>query len=138
MNVLEFDRKPKKVYAIVALILLVIEVLIERYAHDDFIRPYIGDFFVVILIYSIMMSLSNFKVFTVAKATLLFSYLIEIAQYFEAVSVLGLEDYKWARIVIGTSFSWWDMLMYSLGFLFILFAEWYTSKQKKISFYSKK
>ncbi|AGC75448.1 uncharacterized protein DUF2809 [Nonlabens dokdonensis] len=123
MNLPKLHRKPKKVYIIAALTLFVIEVLIEQYAHDDFIRPYLGDFFVVILIYSVVMSVSNFKVLSVAIATLLFSYAIEIAQYAQVVSLLGLEDYKIARIIIGTSFSWWDMLMYTLGILFVLIIE---------------
>lgn len=123
MNLQKLHRKPKKVYIIAALILFVIEVLIERYAHDDFIRPYLGDFFVVILIYSVVMSVSNFKVMSVAIATLLFSYAIEIAQYAQVVSLLGLEDNKIARIIIGTSFSWWDVLMYTLGILFVLMVE---------------
>lgn len=123
MNLQKLHRKPKKVYIIAALILFVIEVLIERYAHDDFIRPYLGDFFVVILIYSAVMSVSNFKVMSVAITTLLFSYVIEIAQYAQVVSLLGLEDNKIARIIIGTSFSWWDVLMYTLGILFVLMVE---------------
>ena len=123
MNLQKLHRKPKKVYIIAALIMFVTEVLIKRYAHDDFIRPYLGDFFVVILIYSVVMSVSNFKVMSVAIATLLFSYAIEIAQYAQVVSLLGLEDNKIARIIIGTSFSWWDVLMYTLGILFVLMVE---------------
>jgi hypothetical protein len=60
---------------------------------------------------------------SVAIATLLFSYAIEIAQYAQVVSLLGLEDNKIARIIIGTSFSWWDVLMYTLGILFVLMVE---------------
>ena len=127
MNLQKLHRKPKKVYIIAALILFVIEVLIERYAHDDFIRPYLGDFFVVILIYSIVMSVSNSKVKSVAIATLLFSYAIEIAQYAQVVSLLGLEDNKIARIIIGTSFSWWDVLMYTLGVVVVVVIENNTS-----------
>ena len=123
MNLPKLHRKPKKVYIIAALIMFVTEVLIERYAHDDFIRPYLGDFFVVILIYSAVMSVSNFKVMSVAIATLLFSYAIEIAQYVQIIFLLGLEDHKIARIIIGTSFSWWDVLMYILGILFVLMVE---------------
>lgn len=127
MNLPKLHRKPKKVYIIAALIMFVIEVLIERYAHDDFIRPYLGDFFVVILIYSIVMSVSNSKVKSVAIATLLFSYAIEIAQYAQVVSLLGLEDNKIARIIIGTSFSWWDVLMYTLGVVVVVVIENKTS-----------
>ena len=39
-------------YAIITLALLVVEILIALYIHDDFIRPYIGDVLVVIVIYT--------------------------------------------------------------------------------------
>jgi hypothetical protein len=44
----------------------------------------------------------------------LFSFVIEFAQYFHLVDVLGIEN-KIVRIVMGTSFSVSDLLMYTLG-----------------------
>lgn len=130
MQLVNLPRKSKKTYLIAALTLFLIEILIERFAHDDFIRPYLGDFFVVILIYAVVMSVSNFKVFTAAVATLIFSYFIETAQYFNLVTLLGLQEYKIARILIGTSFSWWDMLMYTLGIVVVVFLDSYDFKKK--------
>ena len=39
-------------YAITTSVLLVIEVLIALFVHDNFVRPYIGDVLVVIVIYT--------------------------------------------------------------------------------------
>lgn len=39
-------------YAIATVILLLTEVLIALYVHDAFVRPYIGDVLVVIVIYT--------------------------------------------------------------------------------------
>ena len=39
-------------YGIATFILLIIEVLIALFVHDAFIRPYIGDVLVVIVIYT--------------------------------------------------------------------------------------
>ena len=39
-------------YAIATVILLLIEVLIALYVHDAFVRPYIGDVLVVVVIYT--------------------------------------------------------------------------------------
>ena len=39
-------------YAIATVILLLIEVLIAIYVHDAFVRPYIGDVLVVVVIYT--------------------------------------------------------------------------------------
>lgn len=120
---LKLHRKQRSLYIAAAVFLLIIEVLIERYVHDSFVRPYLGDLLVVILIYAIVMAGSKIKVWTGAIATLLFSYAVETAQYLQLVSLLGLEENKFARIVIGTSFSWWDMLMYTLGFLTVIMLE---------------
>ncbi|MEN8817254.1 MAG: DUF2809 domain-containing protein [Nonlabens sp.] len=108
-----------------------VEFFIEQYVHDSFIRPYLGDFLVVILLYAILISISKLQVYTAAVVTLIFSYLVETAQYLQLVSFLGLEEYKWSRIIIGTSFSWWDVLMYSLGFLFIILIEQTSYRQIK-------
>lgn len=56
---------------------------------------------------------------------LLFSYSVEIMQYFNVVELLGLSDYKLARIVIGTSFAWVDMLAYTAGAVIIAVVEYY-------------
>ena len=40
-------------YAIATVILLLTEVLIALYVHDAFVRPYIGDVLVVIVIYTL-------------------------------------------------------------------------------------
>ena len=102
-----------------ALILFVVEVLIALYVHDDFIRPFVGDVIVVWFIYYFIKTFVDIKPLYIAVFTLLFSFVVETAQYFELINILGLQNEKWARIVIGTSFSWWDMLCYFVGFLFL-------------------
>ena len=42
---------------------------------------------------------------------------------------IGMDDVWWARVIFGTSFSWWDMLAYVGGFLSILFIEWFLDKK---------
>lgn len=129
MNASQLHRKSRKVYIVVAVTLFMVEIGIERYVHDGFIRPYLGDFIVVILLYAILMSVSYLRVITAAIFTLFFSYVVETAQYLQLVTLLGLEDNKFARIVIGTHFSWWDMLMYTLGILCVLIVELWTFKK---------
>jgi DNA integrity scanning protein DisA with diadenylate cyclase activity len=106
-----------------AILLFVVEVLIALYINDSFIRPYFGDFLVVILIYCFLKSFWNARVKTVAISVLLFSYFVEISQYFKIVKLLGLQNSKLANISIGNSFAWVDMLAYTLGILFVLFVE---------------
>ncbi len=110
-------------YFRVTLFLFLIEVLIALYAHDRIIRPYIGDLIVVILIYCFVKSFLNTPVWPTAIGVLIFSYTIEVLQYFDLVALLGLQDSKIARIVIGTSFAWADLLAYTVGIVILLFFE---------------
>jgi hypothetical protein len=110
-------------YFICAAILFFIEVFIALFIHDDIARPYIGDLLVVVLIYCFLRAFLNFSVWTIAIATLLFSYVVETVQYFHIVEKLGLQHSKIARVIIGTSFSWTDILAYTCGVALILFAE---------------
>jgi hypothetical protein len=112
-----------KPYLIAALALLVIEIGIALFVHDTFVRPIGGDFLVVILMYTAVRGLTRFKLYPVLIGVLLFSYLIETLQYFNYVELLGLEQIKIARVVMGTGFSWIDMLAYTAGALFILIIE---------------
>lgn len=112
-----------KKYFFLAIVIFLVEVLIALYVHDSFVRPYVGDYLVVFLVYCGVRSFCEMRVWPAAIGVLLFSYLIEILQYFHIVHVLGLDDVKIARIVIGTGFSWWDMLAYTLGVLTIVWME---------------
>lgn len=106
-----------------AIIFFVIEVLIALFVHDDFIRPYVGDVLVVILMYCFFKSFLNLPVFTLALFVLSFAFLIEILQGFNIVEKIGLEKSKLANVVLGNSFSWIDFLTYIVGFLIIIVTE---------------
>jgi len=118
-----FTFQFNKTYFFLAFLLFMIEVIIGAYLHDAVIRPYGGDFLVVILIYCFVKSFLNTPVMVTALAVLLFSYLIETLQYFHIVDMLGLEKSTIARTVIGTSFAWTDLLAYTLGILLVLIIE---------------
>jgi len=111
-----FDKK----YLFLSLILFVIEVLIAVFVKDSFVRPYVGDYLVVILIYCAVRTILKASVWKVALGVLLFSFLIEILQYFHIVNRLGLENNIIARTVIGYGFEWVDFIAYTLGILTVL------------------
>ena len=112
-----------KGYFGLTVVLLLIEVLIAMYVRDNFIRPYFGDFLVVILMYCFLKSIADPDVRLTAMAVLLFSYLIEIFQYLNFVERLGLGNSEIARTLIGTSFAWRDILAYTTGILTVLWFE---------------
>ena len=110
-------------YFILSIVIFLIELFIGLFIHDEIIRPHIGDLLVVILIYCFLRSFLNFSTCTIAIAALLFSYMVEILQYFKIVEKLGLQNSKIARTIIGTSFSWIDMLAYTIGIGLVLLIE---------------
>ena len=67
-------------YAIATVISLLIEVLIAIYVHDAFVRPYIGDVLVVVVIYTFI------RIFVPVRCKLLplyvsiFAALVEVLQ----------------------------------------------------------
>ena len=127
-RVLKFNR----VYFILTLVILLIEILIARFAHDQIIRPYFGDFLVVILIYCFVKTFLNTPVISTSIAVLIFSYLVETMQYFHIVNKLGLQHSSVARIIIGTSFEWIDIIAYTCGIAVIILLEMMISKRKVI------
>jgi len=110
-------------YFLLFIALLVIELLIGTYLHDTFIRPYGGDFLVVILIYCFIKSFLNTSVIKTAIGVLTFSYAVEISQYFHLIKVLGLQHSRVASLILGSSFSFSDLLCYTLGILLVLLIE---------------
>jgi len=95
-------------------IIFCIEVLIAIFINDSFIRPYGGDILVVILIYYFAKTFIKTKPIYIATGVVLFAYLIEIGQYFHLAEVLNIQN-KILRIAIGSSFSWGDILCYTIG-----------------------
>ncbi len=110
-------------YFIAAVILFFIEVYIALYVHDDFFRPYFGDFLVVILMYSFIRAFFNISVWRTSIFVLLFSFLLETLQYIHILEKLNLQKYKWLGVIMGTSFAWVDLLAYTLGIITVLLIE---------------
>lgn len=110
-------------YFVLAILILIIEISIAIYVHDSFIRPYIGDLLVVIFIYCFLKSFVSLSTSKAALYVLLFSYFVEALQYFRIVQHLGFQRNNLARIIIGTSFDWKDILMYTIGIVTVVIIE---------------
>lgn len=101
-------------YALLALMLFIVEVIIATKLNGyHFIRAYFGDFLVVILLYCLLKAVYDFDPKRLAIGIFAFSVVEEVAQYFGIADVLQLTG--WARVVVGTSFSFHDVLMYAAG-----------------------
>jgi hypothetical protein len=128
-NVIKFNIT----YFIFTCCLFFTELLIGRYLNDTFIRPYGGDFLVVILIYCFIKTWFNTNIIKTALIVLVFAYLVEISQYFHLVNLLGWQHSRTARMMLGTSFSFIDLLTYTLGVLSIIMIEKLSSHEQQIT-----
>ncbi len=107
-------------YFLLAAGLLGLEICIARFAHDRFVRPYVGDFLATILLYCLLRSVWSAPAGRAAAVALLVSYAIEVAQLAHLLSWLGWQHSKPARLVLGSQFEWGDMLAYTLGAAVVL------------------
>jgi hypothetical protein len=112
------------------ILLFLVEVLIALFVNDTFVRPYLGAVLVVILIYCFIKSFFKLPVLTIATFVLIFSFTIEFLQFLNIVEKLHLEKSKIARTVLGTSFSWIDLLTYIIGIAIVIFIEKYWLKKE--------
>jgi DNA integrity scanning protein DisA with diadenylate cyclase activity len=110
-------------YLLIALGLFIVEVLIATiFSHSRFIRAYLGDYLVVIMLYCLVKSFYDVPPLVLATSIFVFACGIEIAQYFRLADVLRLRPGSVLSILLGTSFSWVDILMYFAGSLTAYFA----------------
>ncbi|RIV23341.1 DUF2809 domain-containing protein [Fibrisoma montanum] len=110
-------------FFLLALILFIVEVLIALFVRDSFVRPYGGDYLVVMLLYCAVKTVINASPWKIAVGVLLFSYALETLQFVHIVDRLGLSDNSLAKTVIGYGFEWWDLLAYTLGIATVLMLE---------------
>lgn len=106
-------------YGAIFLLLLTVEVLIALFVHGGFVRNNLGDVIVVWAVYSFVQMILGGKNdhIKVAIGVLIFSYIVECLQYIHIVDLIGLGGIRFFRILIGTGFSWLDMVCYTAGAL---------------------
>lgn len=108
----------KKVfYAVIFIILAITEILIALFVHDTFIRPYVGDMLVVILIYCFIRIFISKNLRLLPLYIFIFALVVEISQYFKLIDILGLGDSYLAHCIFGSSFDFKDILCYAFGCL---------------------
>lgn len=110
-------------YLITFIILLIVEICIALFVHDNIIRPFVGDALVVVLIYFFIRSFISKHIRFLAVYVFLFACLIEVGQYFNLVSLLHMENIKAVKIIIGSTFDLNDIFCYFLGTMLIFVYE---------------
>jgi len=112
-----------KFYFKAFILLFLVEVAIDIFFKEGFIRHTFGDFLVVILLYCVFRSFIETKVWHLAISTLFIAYLIEFLQLTDFLEVIGLAHSKWANLIFGNSFSTGDLAAYSLGIITVQILE---------------
>ncbi len=103
-------------YFLIAVLIFICEVLIAtKLSGFKFIRENFGDFLVVILLYFIVKMVRDFPPLPLAICIFVFAVIVEITQYFHLSDELGFRRGSLISILMGTNFSFYDILMYLLG-----------------------
>ena len=109
-------RKERIRYAVIALFLLAVEVLIAmKLSHLHFVRGSLGDVLVVVFLYALALSIRDFDRPRLAAAIFLFACFIELCQYFRLAQALGLHPKGILGTVIGSTATWEDIVCYLVG-----------------------
>ncbi len=110
--------KPK--YLLLTILIFLVEVLIATVLKNIFfIRAYLGDVIVVILLYTFVKSFFTVNDTKLILGIFAFSCVVEFAQYFNIAEKLGFQPGSLMYIVIGNSFSWVDIACYAVGCLLL-------------------
>lgn len=114
--------KKRAVYFLCFLVLLAAECLIGAFVRDAFIRPFVGDVLVTVLLCCLV------RIFRPDGSRLLpvwvfgFSGAAECAQLLDLPARLGLEETVLAT-AMGSTFDWKDLPCYAIGCVLFALAE---------------
>ena len=122
--------KKRILYAVAFMCLLLIEVIIALYVHDNFIRPYVGDILVVIAIYTFIRIIVPEKCKLLPLFIFVFAAGVELLQLANIVEILGVEDNKFLKILIGSVFDIKDIICYAVGCVILCIYEWLRDTNK--------
>ena len=101
-------------WAMTGIAILAFEIFIAIYAKDGFIRYYLGDVLAAAMLYAFGRAAFRLPPKILALAVFTLSLVIEIAQYFKVLEILGVQNYAlW--IIFGGTFDWTDIICYAIG-----------------------
>lgn len=124
-------NKKRVIYAVATVVLLAIEVFIALYIHDKFIRPYIGDVIVVVVVYTFVRIFIPERVRMLPLYVFIFAAGVEVLQLFHIVDILGLGSNRFMRILVGSVFDMADVICYGIGCVMLGIYEWRMAKKIK-------
>ena len=97
-----------------AVLILAVEIYIAICVKGGFVRHYAGDVLAAILLYSLARAIFSAPSSNLPLKIFAFAAALELAQYFGAVQILGIEN-KILKVMIGGTFDFADLLCYAAG-----------------------
>lgn len=117
-------------YLIGFIIILIVEVFIALYVHDNVIRPYVGDILVIICIYLLLRTIIPEKIKYLSLYVLILAIAVEIMQYFNFTYILSLQN-KILKVALGSTFDIKDIVCYVIGYIIIILFEQFERRKLK-------
>ena len=108
-------KKARVLYGIAFSVLLAVEILIALFVRDAFVRPYVGDVLVVVLLCCLIRTVFPGGTLFLSFYVFLFASAVEVGQYFDYASLLGLQGSRFFRTLLGSTFSVADLICYAVG-----------------------
>ena len=115
MSIQSVLKNKRVIYLAIFCGLLAVEVCIALFVHDAFVRPYVGDMLVTLLLCCMCRVAFPDEIRLLPVFVFLFAACVEIGQYFDIVALMGLADNRLLSIALGRTFSWMDLLCYAIG-----------------------
>ncbi|MEM0519347.1 MULTISPECIES: ribosomal maturation YjgA family protein [Aequorivita] len=104
------------------LLLLTVEIGIAKFHFNPFVRGFLGDVLVILLLYSFLKIFIKNNVFKIAMSVMVFAYFVEFLQLFKLAEKLQIHS-EILLTILGSVFDTYDLVAYFLGFLLILLIE---------------
>jgi len=105
-------------YFIIFILLLFTEILIVK--TSGFIRHTFGDFLAAIGVYYFVKSFFDINPIKLGIGVLVFSFIVELLQLTPFLEITGLSNNRMASIIFGSTFSYGDLLAYTLGVITVV------------------
>lgn len=121
------SMKARVGYILAAIALLGVEIYIGMYVRDAFIRPYGGDILVAVLLCCLWRCVFPKGSRWMSLWMFFFCAAVEVVQLLNLPALLGIEGTALA-IIMGSSFSWLDILCYGIGCAAFALAQWLVKK----------
>lgn len=107
------------------------EIAIAYFHFNPFIRGFLGDVLVVLLLYSFLKIFIQNNNLKIAVSVLAFAYFVELLQLFGLAEKLNINS-EIMLVILGSVFDFWDLAAYTIGFFLILLIEKLFNKNEDI------